>query len=131
MLLTRPIISAQARLYMDLPASCSSAAFFGGTNPLWAYWPRVVVFLYGSMVWGIFPIKQEMSWEGHLFGLIAGILIAFNYRKEGPKKHEYQWEEEEEEGPHYWETGPPGEISEQKPQNDIRITYTFKEKDKE
>jgi membrane associated rhomboid family serine protease len=92
----------------------------------------LVVFLYGGIMWGIFPIKQEMSWEGHLFGLIAGILIAFNYRKEGPKKREYQWEEEgEDEGPQYWQTGPPEEIPEQKPQNEIKITYSFKEKDKE
>ncbi len=28
----------------------------------------VVVFLYGSMVWYILPIKQDISWEGHLSG---------------------------------------------------------------
>lgn len=55
----------------------------------------LVVFLYGGIVWGIFPIKEEMSWEGHLFGLIAGTLVAFNYRKEGPKRRVYQWEEED------------------------------------
>ena len=27
----------------------------------------IVVFLYGGMVWGIFPSKDHISWEGHLF----------------------------------------------------------------
>lgn len=45
----------------------------------------LVVFLYGSIIWGIFPIQEEISWEGHLFGAIAGIIVAYNYRKEGPQ----------------------------------------------
>jgi membrane associated rhomboid family serine protease len=57
----------------------------------------LVVFLYGGIVWGVFPLKEEISWEGHLFGALAGILVAFNYRKEGPQRRIYQWEEEEEE----------------------------------
>lgn len=57
----------------------------------------LVVFLYGSIMWGIFPIKQEISWEGHLFGAIAGVLVAFNYRKEGPQRKVYEWENESDE----------------------------------
>ncbi len=57
----------------------------------------LVVFLYGSIVWGIFPFKSEISWEGHLFGALAGLLVAFNYRKEGPQKREHVWQEEDEE----------------------------------
>ncbi len=44
----------------------------------------LVVFLYGSLVWGIFPIKEHISWEGHLTGLIAGIILAFYYKDFGP-----------------------------------------------
>lgn len=55
----------------------------------------VVVFLYGSIMWGIFPLKEEMSWEGHLFGALAGVMVAFNYRKEGPQRKRYDWENEE------------------------------------
>ncbi|MGE0566754.1 MAG: rhomboid family intramembrane serine protease [Bacteroidia bacterium] len=55
----------------------------------------LVVFLYGSIMWGMFPIKQEISWEGHLFGAIAGLLVAFNYRKDGPQMKKYDWENEE------------------------------------
>lgn len=56
----------------------------------------LVLFLYGSMMWGIFPLKQEISWEAHLFGAISGLLVAYNYRKEGPQRKEYEWENEEE-----------------------------------
>jgi membrane associated rhomboid family serine protease len=37
-----------------------------------------VSIVYGGLIWGIFPsVKSYISWEGHLFGAIAGILIAF------------------------------------------------------
>ncbi|MBD0304218.1 MAG: rhomboid family intramembrane serine protease [Tolypothrix sp. T3-bin4] len=36
----------------------------------------IVGFVYGRLLWGIFPIRYGVSWEGHLFGLIAGILVA-------------------------------------------------------
>ena len=55
-----------------------------------------VVFLYGSLVWGIFPTKELISWEGHLFGAINGILWAIYYKKEGPQRKKYSWEIEEE-----------------------------------
>lgn len=44
----------------------------------------LVVFLYGSMVWGIFPIVPRMSWESHLWGGLAGTLMAFLYRHVPP-----------------------------------------------
>lgn len=46
----------------------------------------LVVFLYGSMVWGVLPIQPGVSWESHLFGGIAGLAMAWIFRKEGPKK---------------------------------------------
>lgn len=55
----------------------------------------IVVFMYGSISWGMFPFDKSMSWEGHLFGAISGVLVAYNYRKEGPQPLEYQWPEEE------------------------------------
>ncbi len=54
----------------------------------------LVVFLYGSMVWGIFPIKEGISWESHMLGAIAGLILSFYYRKQGPQRIEYDWEEE-------------------------------------
>ena len=32
--------------------------------------------LYGSMIWGILPLQQGISWEGHLFGFLGGVLAA-------------------------------------------------------
>ncbi|MBN1111355.1 MAG: rhomboid family intramembrane serine protease [Bacteroidales bacterium] len=40
-----------------------------------------VVFLYGSFIWGMTPINPEISWEGHLFGATAGILMSIIYRR--------------------------------------------------
>jgi membrane associated rhomboid family serine protease len=60
----------------------------------------LVVFLYGEMVWGIFPgTYKNISWESHMLGFLSGIFLAVWYRKEGPQKPVYDWmEEEEEEG---------------------------------
>ena len=60
----------------------------------------IIIFLYGSIVWGFFPQlfpDKHISWEGHLAGAITGIALAFFYRKEGPVKMVYFEEEEEEE----------------------------------
>jgi len=56
----------------------------------------LVVFLYGSLVWGIFPIKEEISWESHLLGSVAGVILAIHYRKSGPQPKKYEWEDEDE-----------------------------------
>ena len=54
----------------------------------------IVVFLYGSLVWYMFPVKQDMSWEGHLSGFVVGIILTFKYRKVLPKPDKYKWEED-------------------------------------
>lgn len=58
----------------------------------------LVVFLYGSMVWGILPIDQRISWESHLLGSVAGIIAALYFRKDGPQKPKPQWQLDEEQG---------------------------------
>ena len=55
----------------------------------------LVIFIYGGLFWGLFPIHKSVSWEGHLTGFIAGILVSFICRKEGPKRKKYNWEIEE------------------------------------
>ncbi|MEM7370691.1 MAG: rhomboid family intramembrane serine protease [Bacteroidota bacterium] len=54
----------------------------------------IVAFLYGGMVWGIFPMQEGVSWESHMFGGIAGIILAWYFRKSGPKPKSYDWEED-------------------------------------
>jgi membrane associated rhomboid family serine protease len=64
----------------------------------------LVIFLYGSMIWGIFPEffpEQRISWESHLMGGISGVVFAIYYRKAGPQKplvRDYDDEEEDELG---------------------------------
>ena len=52
----------------------------------------LVVFLYGSMLWYIFPVKENMSWEGHLSGLLVGLVFAFVFRTSIAKPVRYDWE---------------------------------------
>ena len=54
-----------------------------------------IVFLYGGMVWGIFPIKKHISWEGHLAGALAGLILAYWFKDNGPSKQIYQYEIDE------------------------------------
>ena len=60
----------------------------------------LTAFLYGGMVWGVFPQffpKVPISWESHLMGILAGVILAIFYRKAGPQRKVYEWEEEDEE----------------------------------
>jgi membrane associated rhomboid family serine protease len=57
----------------------------------------IVVFLYGSMLWGIFPLREGISWETHLVGAMVGFILAVSYRHHGPQRKKYQWEKESEE----------------------------------
>src|SRR5690606_24753943 len=67
----------------------------------------IVVFLYGSMVWGVIPEefmpwlypdgKASISWESHLFGALVGLLFAILTRKKGGEEvRKYSWETSEE-----------------------------------
>ncbi|MCD6544688.1 MAG: rhomboid family intramembrane serine protease [Flavobacteriaceae bacterium] len=55
----------------------------------------MVIFLYGSMVWYVLPVKEEVSWEGHLSGFLVGLFFAFIYRRVGNQRFEYDWEKED------------------------------------
>ena len=57
-----------------------------------------VTFVYGSMIWGIFPLEERVSWEGHLTGLLTGIALAFIFRTKGAQQPKYQYEIEQEMG---------------------------------
>lgn len=96
----------------------------------------VIVFIYGSLVWGMFPIDQTMSWEGHLSGFLSGIGLAFYFKNYQLPKPVYSWqqkeynEEDDEFMKHFDEEGnfvPTSEleINEEEENNNFEINYTI------
>jgi len=37
-----------------------------------------IAFMYGYMIWGIFPGQAGISWESHMFGFLTGVFLAYN-----------------------------------------------------
>jgi hypothetical protein len=60
----------------------------------------LVVFIYGSMIWGIFPYDWKISYESHLSGAVVGFMLSRYYKHENATfmKKKTQWEIEEELG---------------------------------
>ena len=119
----------------------SLAAFLFTSGVLRKYLPLqalslFIVFIYGSMIWGIFPAEQHVSWEGHLSGMLVGIFLAFYYRKLGPQRPKYQYEIEKELGieppdleGQYWEQVRLAEEQQklkEEEEKSIRINYEIK-----
>ena len=86
----------------------------------------IVVFLYGSLVWGLYPkyaIENNISWEGHLSGFVMGIVLAIFYKNEGPQREEYVMEDDDDddnegENP-YWDVPEPDK-------DELTVKYHFK-----
>lgn len=56
----------------------------------------LIVFLYGQMVWGIFPgIYKNISWESHMLGFFSGIILSIWFRNAGPQAPVHEWMEDE------------------------------------
>ena len=94
----------------------------------------LVVFIYGSMIWYALPLEEGVSWEGHLAGLITGLLFALIFRKAIAKPEKYVWELKdynEAEDPflkHFDENGNFIEHSNQEvEQEKLTVKYSFKE----
>ncbi len=95
----------------------------------------LVVFLYGSMIWYALPLEDGVSWEGHLSGLITGILFAFLFKKAIAKPKKFEWET-----PNYNDSNDPflkhfdengnfiEKIEPEEERNQSDINYVFKEK---
>lgn len=94
----------------------------------------LVAFLYGSMVWGIFPDlfpEKNISWESHLMGLLAGLVLALFFKSEGPQRKKYSWELEEDDLPDeddpdaYWNRP----LKKKKKREPLQINYVYKKRD--
>jgi membrane associated rhomboid family serine protease len=57
----------------------------------------IVLFLYGSMIWGVIPSTPGISFESHLFGAVMGALCGWflSRRDPFPVYRRYDWEDEE------------------------------------
>jgi len=92
----------------------------------------LVAFLYGGLVWGIFPQlfpHQPISWESHLMGLLSGTILAFYYRNSGPQRKEYVWEEEDEDDIDYTDQGENAEPPPDEPKKDEGTAYNYEYKE--
>jgi membrane associated rhomboid family serine protease len=98
----------------------------------------VVVFIYGSLLWYIFPIKDGISWEGHLGGFIAGLLMSILLKTETPTSKKFDWEDEnynEGEDEFLKQFDADGNFIENKnenidsKENTIKFTYRYKPKE--
>ncbi len=97
----------------------------------------VVVFIYGSMLWYIFPVKDGISWEGHLGGFLSGLALAFLIKSKMPAAKKYDWEKDdyvEEDDAFLQHFDENGNFIESIAEDDlpeankpVKITYHFKE----
>lgn len=88
-----------------------------------------VAFFYGSLIWGIFPLIEEYSWESHLFGGLSGVVLALYYRKVGLQRVKPLWEQMSEEeylrenitrfGEFYWDPVKQAEMRKAEEQQDV------------
>lgn len=95
-----------------------------------------VVFIYGSLIWGVFPMEMGVSWEGHLSGLISGILVAVIFKQQGPQPGKMRYEIEEELGIEpeleYWREDfvpPAPPVIENQPKIIVHYTYVPKKQE--
>ncbi len=92
----------------------------------------IVIFLYGSMIWYLFPIKEGISWEGHLSGFLIGLVFAYRFRKVGIVKEKYEFTRTEfddmfdDDGNYV-----PPVIEEEKELPRIQVNYIYKSSEEE
>ncbi len=105
--------------------------FWGGVlrrNPRSLAISMIIFFLYGYMIYGLFPGDENVSWESHLMGSVAGIFLAIYFKKVpiyvGEKDPSIQLHDQEEEEAMIdkegkWDHTHP---------EDIHFHYTYKKK---
>ena len=104
----------------------------------------LVVFLYGGLIWYLFPVKPEISWEGHSAGFIVGFTLSLIFKKNPIENKKYEWEKEDfnpendpflkhfDEAGNFIETLPPQDTLETNNETNtiVKVVYNFKKKDK-
>ncbi|MGB3075504.1 MAG: rhomboid family intramembrane serine protease [Chitinophagales bacterium] len=101
-----------------------------------------VVFVYGSLIWGMLPYIPDVSWEAHLFGFLAGVYFSVHYLRDGPANDPLpEWmsetDDEKERLQEYSgnELRPEEKISTDeesaKPSDEIKIRYIYRSKEDE
>jgi len=99
-----------------------------------------VVFIYGSLLWYIFPMKDGISWEGHLGGFLTGLALAFFMKANIPSTKKFAWEhedyneKEDEFLKHFDEDGNFIETIDEEPSTENepwKITYLYKKDSKD
>lgn len=101
-----------------------------------------VVMIYGGMIWYVFPeVDKQISWEGHLAGLITGFIFAIRFKTpDYVKAIQYPWEKPDfdpmedafmkrfDENGNFVNPPPPEEIVvEEVNAGPIQYSYVFKE----
>lgn len=55
----------------------------------------IVVFLYGGLLWYVFPVNPDISWEGHLSGFFVGFFFSLVFKGHTVENKKYDWERED------------------------------------
>lgn len=92
----------------------------------------LVVFLYGSFIWGMVPADPRVSYEAHISGALIGVLLAVYFRNSPPRDFPKPFsiedidddlsEQIERFGPNYWQQNTDNN-------SDLPVHYHYKSKD--
>jgi membrane associated rhomboid family serine protease len=75
-------VGASGIIYM-LAAFLVTSGFIRKNKRLLALSLLVTMF-YGGLIWGVLPIDPKISWEGHLMGMVSGLVMGIWFRKTKP-----------------------------------------------
>jgi membrane associated rhomboid family serine protease len=89
----------------------------------------IIIFLYGSMIYGLFPTEERISWEAHAVGGVVGMVLAFVYRhvdRPEPEPEPVEDEEEETWIPYQLGTEKVAPVPEATPESEARAALAEK-----